>query len=58
VGELHPLLLTFFCNVLFLVYFPLSAIVGRHRCVGILSKMHIHLFLCSFGLEVSPSCEA
>jgi hypothetical protein len=30
-GELHPVLLTFLCNVLFLIYFPLSAIVGKYR---------------------------
>lgn len=29
--ELHPLLLTFFCNVLFLVYFPISSLQRSKR---------------------------
>ena len=31
-GELHPVLLTFFCNTLFLIYFPLSILQHRRRC--------------------------
>ena len=31
--RLHPFLLTFLCNLLFLLYFPIAAVHDRQRCV-------------------------
>ena len=33
--DLHPFLLTFFCNGLFLVYLPLAAVQDHRKCVTI-----------------------
>jgi solute carrier family 35, member F5 len=41
-GELHPFLLTFFCNTLFLIYLPLSAIQRRRRCASIYGSCLFH----------------